>query len=165
MSVLSLDFKPDFNPNLGLWSIIGDGVERAAHHLIIDGIKVFEFSINEVAKNINALEENYKIKMTESANYFVMHQANLLINETIRKQLKIPKEKTLYSIENFGNTSAASIPLSMAVNLSSATTHNKNNFLLTGFGAGLSWASAYIENANLFCLPLFEIDNLTALEH
>lgn len=142
---------------------IRKGIERAGQHLIIDGVRVFEFSIAEVAQNIFDLADNYKTNFIELADFFVMHQANFLINETIRKQLRIVKEKTLYSIQNFGNTSSASIPLTLVTNAVNVNYKNSKNLLLTGFGTGLSWASTFIENSNLHCMPLFEIDNNTAL--
>ena len=66
--------------------------------------------------------------------------------------------KVLYSLEKYGNTSSASIPLTMitegAANLSS-----KNNVVcLCGFGVGFSWGSALIKTSPLICLPLIEIE-------
>jgi len=73
-----------------------------------------------------------------------MHQANLIMNETIRKKLKIEAEKVPYSLEDYGNTSSASIPLTMA--LVKELKENATKLLLSGFGVGLSWGNALIEN-------------------
>ena len=72
-----------------------------------------------------------------------MHQANLLMNETIRKKLKFTPDQTLYSIKKYGNTSSASIPLTICNN--EGQIDKGDNMLLSGFGVGLSWGNAYIE--------------------
>lgn len=134
---------------------ISEGIYRSAKHLVIDGVKVFEFTMREVAENATNLL-NYANKTAENVDYFVMHQANLLMTEMVRKQLKIAKEKTPYSIRHFGNTSSASIPLTIVSQLGEQVAEGKHNWLLSGFGTGLSWGSCYIETGPITCPPLSE---------
>lgn len=120
----------------------GPGITRADLHLSLDGLEVFNFSISTIPKSIKTFLENNKLNK-EDIDAFVMHQANLLMNETIRKKLKFTSEQTLYSIGKYGNTSSASIPLTICYNESHIKSRTK--MLLSGFGVGLSWGNAYIE--------------------
>ena len=78
------------------------------------------------------------------------------MNECIRKKIKAPIEKVPYTLKDFGNTSSASIPLTMVVELGGKLEQNKN-LILSAFGVGLSWGSVAIKNANINCLPLIEL--------
>ena len=76
-----------------------------------------------------------------SIDYFIFHQANKFLIKALMKKLKIPENKIIYSIDEFGNTNSASIPITIYKNLK-----NKPNvkILISGFGVGYSWASAII---------------------
>lgn len=108
--------------------------------LYMNGQDIFAFGLKEVGKNINELLAHCSINASE-IDYLVMHQANLLLNESIRKMTGIPTEKTLYSLHDYGNTSCASIPVTLAANASALLSNNRNKILLSGFGVGLSWGS------------------------
>ncbi len=119
------------------------GIERNGFHLALNGMDIFNFSVTTVPHGI----KNFlAIKNTDfsTIDFFIMHQANLIMNETIRKKLKIEAEKVPYSLEDYGNTSSASIPLTMA--LVKELKENATKLLLSGFGVGLSWGNALIEN-------------------
>lgn len=132
------------------------GVERNNLQMKLDGIKVFNFVLREIAPNIEALFAEKKIDKA-SIDYFVFHQANLLMLESVRRKLHVEPEKVPYSLYNFGNTSSATIPLTMAVILRSKLTTGKVRLLLSGFGVGLSWGCAYIETEKIVCPELIEI--------
>lgn len=121
------------------------GVIRADLHLSLNGLDVFNFSITTIPKSIQEFLERNSIN-NDAIDAFIMHQANLLMNETIRKKLKISEDKTLYSIQKYGNTSSASIPLTFCYNQEQIKSQAK--LLLSGFGVGLSWGNAYIELGN-----------------
>jgi 3-oxoacyl-[acyl-carrier-protein] synthase-3 len=127
---------------------IEPGIARAKKHLILNGLDVFNFALKEVAVNINTLFEKSGIKK-EDIDYFVLHQANKLINESVRKKLKVDAAKVPYSIELFGNTSSASIPLTMCYAMKDALATKKLKLLLSGFGVGLSWGSVVLETENV----------------
>ena len=78
----------------------------------------------------------------ESVDLLLLHQANKFIDEKIRKAVKIPAEKTPYCLEEYGNVTSASIPLTMVTRcgeqLSAA---GERHCLACGFGVGLAWAS------------------------
>jgi 3-oxoacyl-[acyl-carrier-protein] synthase III len=131
------------------------GVERNKRNLWLDGIEVFNFSLREAAPNVKALLD-HNGSTTDDYDFFIFHQANKLMNESIRKKLKLPVEKVPYSLKDFGNTSSASIPLTMVTEIGK-TLRDKKNIVLSAFGVGLSWASASIKNTEITCLPLIEI--------
>ena len=97
-------------------------------------------------------------KYWQNYDYFLFHQANKLMNECIRKKLKIEPEKVPYSLQNYGNTSSASIPLTIVTELADSLKDKKSSLVLSAFGVGFSWASAAISTDNLICLPLLEIE-------
>ena len=134
---------------------VENGLFRSRRGLWLDGAAVFSFSITEVAPNLRKLM-NASGSCIEDYDYFILHQANFLMNETIRKQLKIPVEKVPYSLQKFGNTSSASIPLTLVTQLSQNLTTTRLRLGLAGFGVGLSWASADITTENIVCPPLVE---------
>ncbi len=109
-------------------------------YLKMDGAKIFEFALKEIPGQINKLLFKSKNKLN-SIDYFVFHQANKFLLQTLMKKLKIPNKKVIFSIDDYGNTNSASIPITIFKNLK-----NKRNIkiLVCGFGVGYSWASAII---------------------
>ncbi len=119
------------------------GVIRSKNHLALDGLKVFNFALKEVAKSIDDCL-NYANVNQHEVDYFVLHQANKLINDSVRKKMKLAEDKFPMSIREFGNTSSASIPLTISVELKDVLQSNKRKLLLSGFGVGLSWANVLL---------------------
>ena len=91
-----------------------------------------------------------------------LHQANWFMNDKIAKKLKFPAEKVPYTIQFYGNTGSASIPLTMAHYFSGPGQHGKGRCLMSGFGVGLSWGvlSANLEGVyapNVIELPIADL--------
>jgi len=120
------------------------GIKRSRNHLALDGVKVFNFALKEVAKSINQCLEYAQISK-EKVDFFVLHQANKLINDSVRKKMKVTEDKFPMSISKFGNTSSASIPLTISVSLQEQIKKQHLTLLLSGFGVGLSWASVSLK--------------------
>lgn len=135
---------------------VGEGIRRNRTNLVLDGIEVFNFSLREVPKTVQALMGHLALA-PDGVDAFVFHQANMLMNEMIRKKLKVPPDKVFYSLRDFGNTSSASIPLTMVTQLRERLEAGKTRLLLCGFGVGLSWATTYLETDSIVCPPLVEI--------
>lgn len=135
---------------------IEPGISRNNLQTVLNGMDVFSFGINKAPETIEKLCEHFGINR-DSTDYFLFHQANLFMNEKIRKKLKIPVEKVPYSLKNFGNTSSATIPLTIITELSEIVKNSKKSFIACGFGVGLSWGSVSFESNNLFCSDLLEI--------
>lgn len=110
----------------------------------MDGPEVFRRAVRVVVESArNALGRAGL--STDDITYFVPHQANARIITSACERLGIGEERTLGNLERLGNTSAASIPLVIAEAADSGRIHPGDVLLLTGFGAGMSWASAVLE--------------------
>ena len=136
---------------------IDDGIERTPKNLTLDGIEIFNFALKEVTPSIQNILENSKISK-EEVDFFIFHQANKLINESVRKKCKIEVEKVPYSIQKFGNTSSASIPLTMLYALKNKLEQKNLTLLLSGFGVGYSWGNCILKTNNITCTEILEID-------
>lgn len=134
----------------------GEGISSNNLQLSLDGMDVFSFGIQRAPQSVNALIEHFQLDK-EGMNYFLFHQANLFMNEKIRKKLQISLEKVPYSLKDFGNTSSATIPLTMVTQLQKdlQSRHLKN--IACGFGVGLSWGSVYFETDCITVPDLIEI--------
>lgn len=137
---------------------VAPGIRRNRLNLILKGPDIFAFALKEVPSSIESVLRDAAATM-EAPDYFVLHQANRLINETIRKKLGIPEHKVPYSLDEFGNTSSASIPLTLVTRLRQQLAGGTHKLLLSGFGVGLSWGSVYLQATDIFCPPLLEIAN------
>ncbi len=130
-----------------------DGNMRSDCDLFMNGTEVFNFTITEVPALLNEFmaKEN-----TSSCDYehLVMHQANLFILKQIAKRTKFPIDKVPISIDEFGNTSSASIPVTLAKIYGSSTADDFQKLLLCAFGVGLSWATTSISLQPKDILPI-----------
>lgn len=132
-----------------------DGGWRSDEHGSMKGAGVFEFLLTEVAKDILSLLQRTGQSISD-IDHFVFHQANRFMNEHLRRKLKIPADKTAYSLESFGNTSGVSIPLTMVSRLAGELREKRSRFMLSGFGVGLSWGSAIVEAGPVCVLDVIE---------
>lgn len=128
---------------------------RRAVDLQLDGPAVLSFSTQRVPPAVEKLLDHAKANK-EDVDYFVFHQANRMINETIRKKLGLPEEKVPSTLREFGNTSGASLPVTMTARINKALESGRKRVLLSGFGIGLSWGTALIEIENAIFPDLIE---------
>ena len=112
--------------------------------LILDGPAVLSFSTQRVPPAVQRLLE-YTGLEKDAIDYFVFHQANRMINETIRKKLQLPPEKVPSTLHDLGNTSGASLPITMTARLHDTLAQGRHKLLLSGFGIGLSWGSVVLD--------------------
>lgn len=115
------------------------------------GMDVFSFGITTAPKSVKKLAEHYGFDYL-SYDYLVLHQANMKMNKMIAKKLKFALEKVPSSMWNFGNTSSASIPLTIATQLRDRCVNGAVKLLCCGFGVGLSWGTVALE-ANRIIIP------------
>ena len=134
----------------------GEGRLRCGVDLEMDGESVFVFGISKVPKSIKDLSDNYQIDLS-SIDIFSFHQANLFMNEKIRKKLKIEAEKVPYSLPEYGNTSCASIPLTLVSQCAGKLKEGRVKHVSCGFGVGLSWGSVYFETDCIAVPNLIEL--------
>lgn len=128
---------------------------RTEEHGYMSGADVFNFVLLEIPKDIKSLLAFSKIEL-EEINYYVFHQANSYMNNYLAKKLKLEADKVPTCIEKFGNTSSVSIPLTIVSELQN-NLEGRKKMLLSGFGVGMSWASAIINLDNCFISDIVEI--------
>lgn len=120
------------------------GNKRPAFCGEMDGMSVFSFAISQAPKSIKMLLEEYEIDK-DKVDILALHQANLMINEKIIKKVKMPNARYPQSMRDFGNTSCASIPLSLVTEEADSLRNSVQTVVACGFGVGLSWgASAFV---------------------
>jgi len=119
------------------------GIKRNQCQLALEGMDVFSFGISQAPKTVNKLLEAFAIDK-EKVDFFVFHQANMMMNKMIGKKLKLPVEKVPYSLKHFGNTSSATIPLTVVTELINKLNEKDLNFIFCGFGVGLSWGTVHL---------------------
>lgn len=134
---------------------ISEGIERSKLDLVLEGMDVFSFGIGRAPQSVNNLLNHFSIDIG-SVDYFVFHQANRFMNEKIRKKLKLVEEKVPYSLKDFGNTSCATIPLTMVTQLQAQLRDKDLSFIGCGFGVGLSWGSCFFKTHRIACPDLIE---------
>lgn len=123
--------------------------------LFMDGAEIFSFTLREVPQLVRqtlALA-NWTLNDVSSV---VMHQANTFILNQLAKRIELSADKMPLSIGEFGNTSSATIPLTMAANLNCRLTVAPQKIMMVGFGVGYSWGSVAVE-----CGPMPQLKILT----
>ena len=122
-------------------------------YLKMNGSKIFEFALNKVPDQIKALLNSNK-KRIKDIKYVIFHQANKFLIESLGKKIGFDKKKLLLSINKYGNTNSASIPLTIFNH--SKKLRNKY-ILISGFGVGLTWSSALIKINNIKICKLIKL--------
>lgn len=120
-----------------------ESVEAGDHYLKMAGQEVFRRAVRAVVDSSRAAMERAGVSASDIA-WFVPHQANRRIIEAAASRLEIPAERTVVNIDRYGNTSAASIPLALAEAVEDGRVRPGDLVLLSGFGAGMTWASAIL---------------------
>ncbi|GGD50016.1 ketoacyl-ACP synthase III [Paenibacillus nasutitermitis] len=112
--------------------------------IIQDGREVYKWAVTQVPKGIAALLARSGMT-AENIDWFVPHSANMRIVESVCEKTGIPLHKTLTSMAQYGNTSAASIPLALDAAIRDGRIHKGDICLLYGFGGGLTEAAILLK--------------------
>ncbi len=120
----------------------------------MDGMDVFSFAITTVPKTLKQLCSNFGIEM-ETLDKLVLHQANGMMIKTIAKRMKTDMAKVPMSLKEYGNTTAASIPLTIVSQCADDFKYHQKT-MACGFGTGLACASVYFETDNVVCPSVLE---------
>ncbi len=135
-----------------------DGREYIPLQSRMKGMDVFSFGITTAPKSVKKLADYYGFDYS-SYDYLVLHQANMKMNGMIAKKLKFPDEKVPSSMWEFGNTSSASIPLTIATQIKDQCRNGHVKLLCCGFGVGLSWGTVAIDVDHLVIPDLIEVED------
>ncbi len=133
-----------------------DGGIRSDAEISMNGPEVFSFTLKEVPALAQQTLQQAGWSLAE-VDSVVMHQANTFMLNHLGKRLKLPKEKMPLSLRKFGNTSCASIPVTMAACLSDSLTTSTQKLMLLGFGVGFSWAGATLTCGPLACAEVLRV--------
>lgn len=120
------------------------------------GMDIFSFGITKAPKTIKSLAKNYDFNL-EDVDYLVLHQANKMMNDMIVKKLKFNPQNAPLSLDEFGNTSCASIPVTLTTRLYNPLSTSKVSILACGFGVGLSWGAVFFKTDKIMVSKLIEI--------
>ncbi|WP_341301688.1 beta-ketoacyl-ACP synthase III [Lysinibacillus sp. FSL H8-0500] len=108
--------------------------------IAMNGREVFKFAVRQMGESaVNVLEKAGLTK--EDVDFLVPHQANIRIMESARERLELPPEKMSKTIHKYGNTSAASIGISLVDELEAGKIKEDDLLVLVGFGGGLTWGA------------------------
>jgi 3-oxoacyl-[acyl-carrier-protein] synthase-3 len=110
----------------------------------MDGPKVWDFAVEAVPRTIRALLVDHGLG-PDDVDLVVLHQSNLRMIEAIMKSLGMSMERTVTTLETYGNTAAASIPITLDRALETGRLTSGSRVLLCGFGGGLSWGAALFD--------------------
>ena len=121
-----------------------DVLQEGSHYLQMNGREVFKFATRVIGPSC---DEALRLagKSMADVDWIVPHQANLRIIQAAAKDMDIPLDRWIVNIDQYANTSAASIPLALAESLESGRVKPTDTLLLVSFGAGMTWASAVLQ--------------------
>jgi len=134
---------------------------RSAEELYMDGAEIFAFTLREVspmfASVLAAAGWN-----REDVDYFVLHQANKFMLTHLAKSMKLPLDKIPLSLQEYGNTSSGSIPLTINARLREPLASQTRRLLFAGFGVGYSWGACTLTCGPIVAPPVIEVDDSEA---
>ena len=132
-------------------SVIGvDGDEEMIHikvpdgYIYMDGQATYKFAVATVPKVIKEAVDKANLTY-DDIDYFVLHQANLRIIESIAKKVNQPMDKFVVNIDKYGNTSAASVGLALDEAVNDGRIKSGDKVLMCAFGAGRTWGAVVVE--------------------
>jgi 3-oxoacyl-[acyl-carrier-protein] synthase-3 len=155
---------PNAEPNLLSWDLNCDGstahllairsggsrlpitveaVTAGDHWLKMEGKEVYRRAVRAIVESAETAMASAGLDAS-GVDLFIPHQANLRIIEAASSRLGFPQDKVFVNIDRYGNTSAASVPIALAEAADEGRLRDGDVVLMTGFGAGMSWASAVL---------------------
>jgi 3-oxoacyl-[acyl-carrier-protein] synthase-3 len=131
-----------------------DQVLRSDEELYMDGAAIFRLALNHIPDLVHDLSKLSGWSI-DSVDHWLFHQANRFMLDHFARKLDIPTDRMPINIDRFGNTNAPSIPLMMvSENLQQRAKQSEERLGLIGFGAGFSWAGAFLPCGDIVTLPL-----------
>lgn len=121
----------------------------------MDGMSVFSFGITAPPKSVKDLCDRISVGI-DDIDKLVLHQANLFMIKKIAKKLKVDLKKVPSSLKDYGNTTSASIPLTIVSQCGKEYAERHMKTIACSFGTGLSWGSVYFETDNIICPDVIE---------
>lgn len=120
-----------------------DDHEKNNNNLYMNGLNLFNFTLKAVPNSIKTVLRKNNLKL-DQIDFFIFHQANKYMLESLRDKLKIDKKKFYINLENKGNTTSSSIPIAIYESIEKKLLKKNYKVLLCGFGVGYSWSTTII---------------------
>lgn len=120
-----------------------DGHQRFDDYLYMNGSAIFNFTLEAVPSMMKDILEKNSMQR-EDVDYYVFHQANKFMLNTIRKVCVLPKDKFYVNLEETGNTVSSTVMIGLKDNLDSGTITKGMKVMICGFGVGLSWGGTIL---------------------
>ncbi|GGD68664.1 3-oxoacyl-ACP synthase III [Paenibacillus nasutitermitis] len=113
------------------------------HFIYMAGSEVFKFAVRIMG---NAAEEALRKAGMDKGDIdlLIPHQANIRIIQSALNRLELPEEKSMINLHNYGNVSAASIPIALAEAVEQGRVHEGDRLVMVGFGGGLTWGASVL---------------------
>lgn len=122
----------------------GNGNIHYEDYFDMDGEAVFNFTVERIPSLIeDCLKKNNLQK--EDVGYYVFHQANRYMLNTLRKINKLPKDSFFVDLSDTGNTTSSTVPIGLVKSIQAGNIHKNMNVMVAGFGVGLSWAATILK--------------------
>jgi 3-oxoacyl-[acyl-carrier-protein] synthase-3 len=119
-------------------------LEKKLNTFTMDGPKVWDFAMSMVPRTIRSLLTEHGLAPAD-IDLLVLHQSNLRMIEALMTALELPQSRTVTTVETYGNTAAASIPLTLEQAWRDGRLREGQRLVLCGFGGGLSWGAALLQ--------------------
>ncbi len=119
-------------------------LEKRLNTFMMDGPKVWDFAVDTVPRVVRSLLAEHGL-LPGDLDLLILHQSNLRMIEAIMTSLELPMERTITTVETYGNTAAASIPLTLQRAADQGRLRKGSRVMLCGFGGGLSWGAALLD--------------------
>jgi 3-oxoacyl-[acyl-carrier-protein] synthase-3 len=118
-------------------------MQEGLHFPKMNGKKVFTTAVRRMAETLAHCLERHRMKPAD-VDLFLFHQANLRINEAVAQQLGLPSERVFNTIQKYGNTTAATIPLGIHDAVQAGRLKPGMTVAMAAFGSGFTWASGLL---------------------
>lgn len=143
LNALRTEVEPDHGLGLN-GSVLGFPPKRSSYSFIqMNGKEVFRFAVRFVPQSIELSLEKAGLPRS-SIDWLLLHQANQRIIDAVATRLEVPSKRVISNLSNYGNTSAASIPLALDEAVRAGKVKRGHTIATAGFGAGLTWGSAIV---------------------
>lgn len=151
-------FRMPSNPDTGVMADLGDGNFRSLDNMTMDGSEVFNFVQVEVPPMLENAFKREKLTV-DDFDWFLFHQPNRFMLQKLAEKAGLPQDKLpMNLVENFGNPSGASIPMTAIFNCRDSLINSENKCCLSAFGSGLAWGVIFMNIGKLDYCDLIESD-------
>ncbi|MEQ8275523.1 MAG: beta-ketoacyl-ACP synthase III [Deltaproteobacteria bacterium] len=126
-----------------LHPVTHDMVEKRLQYVKMNGREVYKVAVRSLTNIVNTALDHNGMK-AEDIDHVVPHQANIRIVDTVLERLKVPREKAILNIDRYGNTSSASVPITLDEGVRDGRIKEGDLVAMMAIGAGMTWGSALV---------------------